>query len=79
MTLNIIATFIVALVAMSIAVLVTLPEIPVFRLVIVLVIVAVVLPLLFYPLTYTLWLAGDLAARPPDADELADADLHIQH
>ena len=32
--------------------------------------VAVVLPVAFYPFSRTLWLAIDLAARPPGEDEL---------
>lgn len=32
--------------------------------------VAVVLPLAFYPLSRTLWVAIDLAARPPGDDEI---------
>jgi hypothetical protein len=36
-------------------------------------VVAVVVPLIVYPLTYLLWLAFDLLARPPDCAERADA------
>ena len=43
---------------------------------IVLVGIAVVVPLVIHPITYTLWLAIDLAMRPPSPDELADADAH---
>ncbi len=76
MTLNIIATFLVLVVAMTVVVAATLPDIPVHTTVIVLVAGAVVLPVLLYPFGYTLWLAGDLAAHPPSTDELADAAAH---
>jgi hypothetical protein len=33
-------------------------------------------PLVVHPITYTLWLAVDLAMRPPTSAELADADAH---
>ena len=35
---------------------------------------AIVLPLFFFPFTYTLWLAFDLLSHKPDERELAEAD-----
>jgi uncharacterized protein (DUF983 family) len=37
---------------------------------------AVVVPLLGYPITVSTWAAVDLASRPLDPDEVADADAH---
>ncbi len=72
MTLNIIVTFIVLIVGMSVSIGLTLPDIPVARLVVSLVAIGVVVPLLLYPFSYTVWLAGDLAVHPPDDRELAE-------
>ncbi len=35
--------------------------------------VAVVVPIVFYPVSYTLWAAVDLATRPMEPHEVADA------
>jgi uncharacterized protein (DUF983 family) len=37
---------------------------------------AAIVPLVFYPLALTIWSAIDLAMRPLDDEELADADAH---
>jgi uncharacterized protein (DUF983 family) len=76
MTINIIITFTLIFVVLLVMTIVTYPELPVAPLVIALVAVAVVVPLVVHPITYTLWLAVDLAMRPPTPAELADADAH---
>ena len=48
----------------------TSPDIPTVKIVIGLVIAAVVIPVLIYPVTYTLWQALDLAMRPPQPGEM---------
>ena len=53
------------IVAMVIGILVTLPNIAVLQLLIILAVGAVVLPVIVYPISYTLWQAVDLAMRPP--------------
>jgi uncharacterized protein (DUF983 family) len=37
---------------------------------------AVLVPLAFYPLSRTIWVAVELVMRPLEADEVADADAH---
>lgn len=53
-------------VALGVAVVATSPDIPVFELVVALGLGAIVLPIVLYPVTYTVWQAIDLAMRPPD-------------
>ncbi len=77
-TANIILTFFSILVAILVAVLITLPDIPFLPLIIVIGALAVFGPALWYPTSFTLWQAIDLFMRKPEADEMAgrrDADL----
>jgi uncharacterized protein (DUF983 family) len=76
-TVNIIATFIVLTVAMTVAFILTSPDIPVASLVLSLSVVAVLMPIAIYPFTNLVWLAVDLAAHPPDAAELAAAKAAV--
>ena len=73
---NIIVTFAVLAVMLSVLIATTVPDIPVGRTLAILLAIAVILPVLLYPFTYTLWLAVDLAAHPPTAAELAVAERH---
>ncbi len=70
-TANIILTFLSVLVAILVAVLVTLPDIPTVPVVIIVSGVAILGPVIWYPISFTLWQAVDLFMRTPDADELA--------
>ena len=72
-TVNIIATFIVLTVAMTVAFIATSPDIPVAPLVLSLSAVAVLMPIAIFPFTNLVWLAVDLAAHPPDSAELMAA------
>ncbi len=56
----------VLVVAMGIGIAVTLPDVAVVPLLLILGGGAIVLPILFYPVSYTLWQAVDLAMRPPE-------------
>jgi len=49
----------------------TAPDIEVGLLVAILGTIAVIGPIVAFPFGYTIWMAIDLAARPPQADELA--------
>jgi uncharacterized protein (DUF983 family) len=69
-TVNTIITFGVIIVAGGVAMISTAPDIPTVRIVTGLVIAAVVVPVLIYPVTYTLWQAFDLAMRPPEPGDL---------
>ena len=77
-TVNIIATFIVLTVAMTVGFIATAPEIPVLPLVLSLSAVAIGMPVAIFPFTNLIWLAVDLAARPPEADELASAAAAVE-
>ena len=57
--------------AMVVGVVATLPDIAVVPLLLVLGAGAVVLPLLVYPISYTVWQAVDLAMRPPQPQDFA--------
>ena len=69
-TVNTIITFGVIIVAGAVAMIATSPDIPTVQIVVGLVIAAVVIPVLIYPVTYTLWQALDLAMRPPEPGDL---------
>lgn len=70
---NTIVTFGALTVAMVVGFVATSPDIPVLPFVVGLAMVAVVVPVLIYPFTYTMWLAFDLAVHPPEAAELQQA------
>ena len=73
---NIIVTFGVLAVVLAVMVAATVPDVAVGPTMIVMGLIAVILPIIAYPFTYTLWLAIDLAAHPPNAAELAVAEAH---
>ncbi len=66
MSINIIVVFGTLIVGLIVAVAVTVPDIPVVPLIVALGAVAIVLPIVIYPVSYTLWQAVDLAMHPPD-------------
>lgn len=69
---NVIMTCGLIVVGATIGMILTAPDFAVVEIMIGLVVGALVLPVVLYPVTYTLWQAIDLAMRPPDADELAN-------
>ena len=60
-------------VGMAATFIITAPDFPVTALTLGLVVGAVVLPLLLFPFTNTLWMAVDLLLHKPDEQELAEA------
>jgi hypothetical protein len=77
LTLNttfIFATFLVTFIG---GMLLTWPDVPWTGLLIVLVIVNITLPILFYPLSKTLWVAMELGWNPLEPDEIAAARQRI--
>ena len=58
-------------VAMAIGMVATSPDIAVVPLLVGLGVGAIVLPVLVYPVSYTVWQAVDLAMRPPQAGDFA--------
>jgi uncharacterized protein (DUF983 family) len=68
-TINIIVTFglmTIVFVAVTVA---TYPELPIAPFVIAMLVVAAVVPVLLYPLSYTIWSAVDLAMHRPEPAE----------
>ena len=68
-TINAIVTLGIVVVGLAVGVVLTSPDIPVFELIGVLGLIAVLVPVVLYPVSYTTWQAVDLAMRPPDLDD----------
>ena len=77
MTVASVVNIVLIMVAMGIAIALTAPDVPVLTLYIVLASAALVFPVLTWPVTHTLWMAIDLAARPMDAEEIAEAQAWL--
>jgi uncharacterized protein (DUF983 family) len=73
-TMNTIITFGALTIFMVVGFVMTVPDVPVLNFVVGLMAVGVLMPILIYPFTYTMWLALDLTVHPPDDKELAAAE-----
>ena len=73
LALNTVLTFAALTVAMTIGFVVTYPDVPVWPIVGWSLAVAVLLPILLYPFTFTLWFGFEVVTHPPEAAELAEA------
>ena len=73
MTVNVILTFGTMLVTMGIGVALSYPDVAVLPIFAIVVAIAVVMPFVIFPMTYSIWLAVDLFMRAPEPEELADA------
>ncbi len=71
--LNTVVTFAVLAIGMLIGFVATYPDVAVGPMIAVLLGVAILLPILIYPLTFTVWFAFDVLTHPPTEDELAAA------
>jgi uncharacterized protein (DUF983 family) len=76
-TVNIIVTFGLLAVVIIVGMVATYPDIALWPILIVALAVTVIVPIVFYPFSYTIWAAIDLAMRPLEPDELADAAAHV--
>jgi uncharacterized protein (DUF983 family) len=65
-TINTIITFGVVIVGVAVGVIATSPDVAVVPIVLILVATCIVVPILIYPITYTLWQALDIAMRGAD-------------
>jgi uncharacterized protein (DUF983 family) len=72
-TINTVLTFIVLTIGMTVGFIMTSPDIPVLPMVLSLLGIAVLMPIVIYPFTFTIWLALDLAVHRPDAMEMNEA------
>lgn len=61
------------LLAVAVAVALTVPDVPVVTLYVVLASAAIVIPLVTWPITHTIWMAIDLRVRPVGSEEAAEA------
>ena len=59
--------------AVGVAVALTVPDVPVVTLYVILASAAIVIPVVTWPLTHTIWIAIDLRVRPVGDDEAAEA------
>ena len=73
MALNVVLTFFLLGASMVVAFIATAPDYPAFALTAGFIAAAILLPMIAYPWTYTLWLAFDLASHKPDEKELSEA------
>jgi uncharacterized protein (DUF983 family) len=76
-TVNTIVTFGALTIFMIVGFVMTVPDVPVLPFVLGLMAVGVLMPILIYPFTYTIWLAFDLTVHPPDAKELAAMEAAV--
>ena len=65
-TMNTIITFGIVIVGVTVGVIATSPDVAVVPIVVFLVAACIVVPVLIYPMTYTLWQALDVAMRGAD-------------
>lgn len=72
-TMNTVLTFGALTVAMAVGFVVTYPDVPVLPFVLALMGVGLLMPIVIYPFTYTIWLAFDLRVHPPDEAEAREA------
>jgi hypothetical protein len=73
MTVNIFVTFGCLAAVLVVGSVATYPDIAVVPLVALSIVIAVVVPLAFYPFSYTLWAAIELKMRPLEPAEATDA------
>lgn len=60
--------------ALGLALALTVPDVPVLTLYLVLASTALVVPIVTWPLTHTVWMAIDLKSRPVDSEESREAE-----
>ena len=65
-TMNTIITFAIVIVGVAVGVIATSPDVAVVPIVAFLVVTCIVVPIVIYPMTYTLWQALDIAVRSED-------------
>lgn len=66
MTISVFLVFGVLIVGLAVGIIATTPDVPVAPLVVGLGVAGLLLPVIFYPMSYTMWQAVDLAMHPPE-------------
>jgi hypothetical protein len=77
MTIALVLNIGLVILAVAVAVVLTVPDVPVVKLYGVLTSAAIVVPLATWPITHTIWMAIDLRVRPVGADEAAEAESWV--
>ncbi|MFM8857936.1 MAG: hypothetical protein ACKOI2_12205 [Actinomycetota bacterium] len=77
MTIALILNIGLVVVAIAIAIVLTVPDIPVLTLSIVLAATSIIVPIVTWPISHTLWSAIDLRFRPVDEAEAAEAAIWL--
>ncbi len=72
-SINAILTLGAVIAAAAISIAITYPDVATVPLIVILGVTAVVLPILLYPFTFTIWFAVELVMEPPSASELDQA------
>jgi len=78
-TVTTIVTFGLVVVAASVAMVATAPDFAVVPIIVGLVAMCIVVPVVIYPASYTVWQALDLAMRPPEVGEFPTAPVTSRH
>ncbi len=73
MALNTVITFAVLAIGMLIGFVATYPDVAAGRMIAVLLCVAILMPIVIYPVTFTIWFAFDVVTHPPSDAEVAEA------
>jgi uncharacterized protein (DUF983 family) len=73
MTANVIVSMGLIVIGAAITIVLTTPDIPVLEIVIGLIVAGLILPVVVYPMSYTLWQALDLKMRPPTVGDFVEA------
>ena len=76
MTINMIVTFLTVAAVVAAAMVLTWPDVPMWPVMALGAVAAIVVPAAFWPFAVTIWAAAELAMRPLEPDELADAAAH---
>jgi len=76
--LNTVITFAVLAIGMLIGFVATYPDVAVAPMILTLVGMAIFLPIVIYPLTFTIWFAFDVCSHPPSDQELAQAAAAVR-
>ena len=74
-TVNVMLTLGALILAGGVSIVNSYPEVAVGQLIAVLSVVAVVLPIVLYPFSYTLWFAVELLMDPPSPEAIAEARM----
>lgn len=76
-TVNMMVTFGLIVIVGLVGILMTYPDIAALPICIACGAIAIVVPIVFYPVSYTVWAAIDLAMRPLEPREIADAAEYV--